>query len=304
VTIHEVEATSLSLTGSSVSYGSNAVITLTVSAATGTPTGTVSLTIDAGTPITATLTNGVATFSIPGLHAGARTIQGDFEVTDLFGTSTSTISYTVNQAAITLSLGNASQVYGTPVDLSKALPLTLNTNIHGENLQVAYTSSGNTATAGVGTYTINGTATDGTGLASDYAVTFATGSLTVNQASLTVTSSSRSMPTGSTPATQSGTVTGLKNGDTFPAVYSTTATSTSPAGNYPVTGLLSDNQGKLANYSVSYVSGTLTLVQRQFSVGSAVTSTVGPETTQINLGTASPRFRRFRKPTGASAKTG
>ncbi|MEI7922758.1 MAG: Ig-like domain repeat protein [Planctomycetota bacterium] len=285
VTIHEVATTTIGLSGASVSYGSSAVITLTVSAASGTPTGSVSLTVDSGTPLTATLANGVASFTIAGLHAGSHTIQGDYDVTDLFGTSTATISYTVNQAAITLTLGSTSQVYGTPANLGTALPGTLATGINGENLQIAYSSPGNTAATVVGGYAINGVASSGTGLLADYAVTFTTGTLTVTPAPLTVTGSNRTMPTGSTPATQSGIITGLKNGDTFPASYSTTATATSAAGAYPVTGLLSDYQNKLANYSVSYVNGTLTLAQRQFSVGSTVTSTVGPDLTLISLGT-------------------
>jgi hypothetical protein len=285
VTIHEVAATTLQLSGSAVAYGSSAVITLTVSAASGTPTGSVSLTVDSGTPISANLVDGVATFTIPGLHAGSHTIQGDYEVTDLYGTSTASVNYTVNQAAVTLTLGNTSQVYGTPANLTTALPGALATGINGENLQIAYSSLGNIASATVGNYAITGVASTGTGLLSDYDITLANGTLTVTQAPLTVTGTNRTMPTGSTPATQSGVITGLKNGDAFPAAYSTTATANSPAGSYPVTGLLTDNQGKLANYAVSYVAGTLTLAQRQFAVGSTVTSTVGPELTLINLGT-------------------
>jgi hypothetical protein len=94
------------------------------------------------------------------------------------------------------------------------------------------------------------------------------------------------MPTGSVIPTLTGYLTGLKNGDTFPATFSTTATASSPIGSYPITGQLSDNGGKLANYTVTVVPGTLSLVQRQFTAGAAVTANVGPAvSTTIDLGT-------------------
>jgi hypothetical protein len=83
--------------------------------------------------------------------------------------------------------------------------------------------------------------------------------LKVNSVPLTVTANNTSMPYGSALPTLSGTLTGVISGDNITASYSTTATSTSPVGSYPVTAALNDPNGKLGNYTVTNTSGTLTI---------------------------------------------
>jgi hypothetical protein len=53
-------------------------------------------------------------------------------------------------------------------------------SVNGENLNIAYNSSGNTVAAVAGTYALNGTVSDGTGLLSNYKVTVNPGTFTVN----------------------------------------------------------------------------------------------------------------------------
>ncbi len=58
-----------------------------------------------------------------------------------------------------------------------------------------------------------------------------------------------------------GTITGLTNGDDIAASYSTTATSSSPAGTYPIIPSLVDPNNRETNYTVTLVNGTLTVDQ-------------------------------------------
>ena len=73
----------------------------------------------------------------------------------------------------------------------------------------------------------------------------------------------------------SGTITGIKNANNITATYSTTATSASPVGTYPITPALSDNgTGALANYTVTSNNGTLTISPAPLTVTAANASMV------------------------------
>ena len=76
-------------------------------------------------------------------------------------------------------IGSDSHAYGSTANLAGDLPPTLNTGINNQNLGITYSSAGNFSTAASGTYSINGAWTSGTGLASDYNVSFTPGVLTV-----------------------------------------------------------------------------------------------------------------------------
>jgi Bacterial Ig-like domain (group 3)/MBG domain (YGX type)/PQQ enzyme repeat len=97
---------------------------------------------------------------------------------------------------------------------------------------------------------------DGSGALVVYGLLNAPPTLTVNVANET-------MPAGSTLPTFTGTVNGLKNGDTLGnqiiVTYSTTATSNSPAGTYPITATVTGSDAK--NYQVVVDAGTLTITQ-------------------------------------------
>jgi hypothetical protein len=81
----------------------------------------------------------------------------------------------------------------------------------------------------------------------------------VNQ--LTVTAANATMTAGAALPALTGTVTGLVNGDTLgttiAVAYSTTATSTSPAGTYPITATVTGSSA--GNYQVVVTAGTLTI---------------------------------------------
>ncbi len=102
-----------------------------------------------------------------------------------------------------------------------------------------------------------------------YTITYFPGSMTVNQAPLTVTASSASMSYGGAPPAVTPAYGGFKNGDSASslasqATCSTTATSSSPATppTYPTT----CTGASSPNYAVSYVSGAITINRATLTV--------------------------------------
>ena len=93
----------------------------------------------------------------------------------------------------------------------------------------------------------------------NYTIHYVNGSITENPSALTITASSGSFTYGGTVPTITPSYSGFVNGDTSaslttPPTCSTTATSHSPAGSYP-----SSCSGAVdSNYTISYVSGTVT----------------------------------------------
>ena len=119
-----------------------------------------------------------------------------------------------------------------------------------------------------GTYTLSVTLnpTDTT----DYTSATSTVTLVVTQATLTVTANSAAMTYGAGLPAFSDTITGFVNGDTAPtavtgaASLTTTATSASAVGTYPITASI----GTLAaaNYTFTFNAGTLTIGKAQLMV--------------------------------------
>jgi sugar lactone lactonase YvrE len=122
------------------------------------------------------------------------------------------------------------------------------------------TSTVATPSSPAGAYSIVPVAT-GANLA-NYNVVYVNGTLTVDKATLTVTPNNQSIVSESALPLLSATITGFVNGDPptvvtgLPAL-TTTATSSSPAGSYPIVATL----GTLAaaNYSFTFGTGTLTI---------------------------------------------
>jgi hypothetical protein len=132
--------------------------------------------------------------------------------------------------------------------------------VNGDNITATY---GTTATADspATTYPITPTLVDPNGLLVNYNVSSTNGTLTVTKAPLAVTANDASRAYGATNPIFTATVTGLMNNDPISPVFTTTATSNSPAGGYPITITgFQDPQNKLPNYTVSTIPGTLTIV--------------------------------------------
>jgi hypothetical protein len=137
----------------------------------------------------------------------------------------------------------------------------------------AYTpAAGTVLSPGLHTLSVTFTPTDLT----DYSTQTTTVPLMVNPATLTVTANNVNMAVGGAVPTLTASYSGFVNGDTTTVlsgspVLSTTATSSSPAGTYPIT--VAAGTLTAANYSIAYVNGTLSVVQAP-SVSVSATSTV------------------------------
>jgi hypothetical protein len=87
--------------------------------------------------------------------------------------------------------------------------------------------------------------------------------------------------------TLTGTIAGIKFSDNIMAAYSTTATSTSSVGSYPITALLNDPGNKLTNYDVMNNASTLTITYAlagatcSGDAGHAILQPINPDGTSV-----------------------
>jgi filamentous hemagglutinin family protein len=176
------------------------------------------------------------------------------------------LSFFITPAPLTLSAANASKVYGHVPSLTGFIAAGLE---NGETVgSVAETSAGSVATAGVaaGPYAITASAAaGGTFTASNYAIRYNPGILTVTAAPLTVTADSVSKVAGQTASLTGFIAVGLQNGETIgsvtefsPGSAATASTAGSPYG--ITTSAAKGGTFNAANYSIDYSSaGTLTV---------------------------------------------
>jgi trimeric autotransporter adhesin len=128
------------------------------------------------------------------------------------------------------------------------------------NLSVATIVNNDIHIVGVGTTNITATqASDGF-----YPAVNMTQPLTVNKAPLTIKADDKTKPQGDPNPPLTATYTGFVNGETSsvltsPVVLSTTATTGSAAGTYPITAA----GATAANYNITFVSGVMTVTPRQ-----------------------------------------
>ncbi|HEY1939352.1 MAG TPA: MBG domain-containing protein [Candidatus Angelobacter sp.] len=161
---------------------------------------------------------------------------------------------TVTPAQLSVIAADSIRLYGDP---NPAFSGTLTGIKNGDNITATYASAAD-PTSPVGTYPIVPSLVDPTSKLANYVVNSTNGTLTVQQAPLTIQANDATAPVGGPFPTFTGTITGLKNSDVVTASYSTTADATSPAGTYPITPT-PDQSPALANYTLNLVNGTLTL---------------------------------------------
>jgi hypothetical protein len=166
-------------------------------------------------------------------------------------------------APLTITGTSATIVYGSAVP-AVAVPAYVGF-INGDSAATltsrATCTTTATATSPVGTYPV----TCAGASSPFYAIAYVNGTITVGPAPLTVTANAATVITGQAIPALAATITGFKNGQTLATsgvtgapVCTTTATSASPTGTYPITCAL----GNLAatNYTfTTFVAGTLTI---------------------------------------------
>ena len=274
------KAMTITATAIAKTYGS-ALATINASSnfiATGQVTGE-SVTSVTLTPndkaISATTAAGVEYTLTPSLAVG----------TNGFNASNYDISYvaytgTVAKKALTATADNKSKTYGAT---NPAFTISYSGFVNGEDASAFTTapqaSTTATATSAVGSYDITLTA----GNASNYAVTYNNGVMTINKAALTITAENKSKVYGAANPALTLTYSGFVNGETAStlltaATVTTTATVASNVGTYNivVTGATSNN------YSITYTNGSLV-------VNKAILNVFTSDKNKI-YGTANPSF--------------
>lgn len=229
---------------------------------TGSVTGFVAAdSITANYATTATTNSGVGTYSITATVSDPGSRLGNYTITTNAGT------LTVTKAVLQVSADTKSRAYGTTNPL---FTVTYSGFTDGQTLGTSgVTGSPSLATAAatnspVGAYVI--TNSIGTLAAANYSFMLANGTLMITQAALSVTASNASRTYGVMNPVFGGILTGVVNNDNITASYTSSATTNSSAGSYTIVPTLSDPGNRLANYSVTTNTGTLTISKAVLSV--------------------------------------
>jgi hypothetical protein len=168
---------------------------------------------------------------------------------------------TINPALLTVTANNASKLYGASLPaFSGAITGFVNGDTAAVVTGAASFTTAATASSPVGSYPI--TPAPGNLSAANYSFSFVNGTLIISGAVLTVTANNASKLYGASLPAFSGAITGFVNGDTAAVVtgaasFTTTASTSSPAGRYPITPVVGSLSA--ANYSFTFVNGTLTV---------------------------------------------
>jgi gliding motility-associated-like protein len=192
----------------------------------------------------------VSGISISGIDAG------NYTLTSVIATTNADIT----AKSLTITADNKSKVYGAA---NPALTVTYTGLVNGDLAPSTLPTISTTAllSSPVGTYPITAS------LAADanYTISYVNGTLSVTSATLTITADNKTKVYGSANPTLTVTYTGLVNGDVAPSTLptiSTTALLSSPVGTYPITATGAAD----ANYTISYVAGTLSVTSATLTV--------------------------------------
>ena len=107
----------------------------------------------------------------------------------------------------------------------------------------------------MGGYTITAQALGTDAVLANYDVKLVDATLTVTKAPLTVTAADKTKLFRAQNPALTGTVVGIKNNDVLTASYTTTATTDSPVGSYPIVPSITGDA--IGNYEVTVANGTL-----------------------------------------------
>ena len=190
-------STNISITSSpTVTYPANGVVKVTVSSASVTPTGNVTLTLNSGSPLTAPLSSGVATFTISGLNAATYTLSASYAAQGNFAASgPATGSLTVSPASTSISISAPTVTYPANASIQVTVSSSGGTPTGSVSLTVnSGTPMTGTLSSGVATFTLTSPSPGTYNLSASYAAqgNFAasgpvTGTLMVNPAASTLT---------------------------------------------------------------------------------------------------------------------
>lgn len=215
--------------------------------------------------------------------AGSSTITANQASLGNYASATTTATFTVNKASLTVTANNQSKTYGTTLSLGTTAFTTSGLLFSDAITSATLTSTGSVNTAAAGTYNIVPSAASGNGL-SNYTITYVNGTLTVNKAVLTITAANQNVNYGSSvvSVTSAGTYTptGFLNGDNSSvisgtATYTTNYTTTTPVGATGITITPVVSGLGATSYSFSPANGTITVVNPNPSAPTIGTAVAG-----------------------------
>ncbi|MDB4922822.1 MBG domain-containing protein, partial [Mucilaginibacter sp.] len=201
-----------------------------------------------------------------------------------------TISYvsgalTVGAASLTITADDQTKAYGAAVPTLTASYSGFVNGDTGASLTTLPTLS-TTATAASHIAGSPYAITASGAADADYAISYVAGSLTINTVSLTITADDQTKVYGDALPTLTASYSGFVNGDTGASLttqptLSTTATSASAVGPYPITA-----SGAVdADYAISYAAGTLTVTASTDATLAVLTTTANSLTPAFASGT-------------------
>ena len=165
----------------------------------------------------------------------------------------------IDQATGSITLGSLNQTYSGSAEAATATTTP-------SGLAVNFTYNGSTTVpTGAGSYTVMGTINDANYQGS------ATGTLVIDKAVLTVTTDNKTKICGMANPLLTASYSGFVSGEdvnvlSSPVVLSTTATTASGVGNYPITA----GGAAAANYTIQYLNGTLQVIASPQLIGAGV----------------------------------
>jgi len=169
--------------------------------------------------------------------------------------TTNTGTLIVTPAALTVTANHQSRTYGATNQLLTGTAAGVQ---NGDNITVSFSTTAQTNSP-VGSYPITVSLSDPGGRLSNYIVTTGEGVLTITPALLVVKPDNQSRGVGDPNPPLTGKVIGLTNGEILTVTYSTTAWTSAPVGNYPITVSLADPENILGNYTVVTYTGVLSV---------------------------------------------
>jgi hypothetical protein len=251
------------------------------------------------------------------VNAGTYTITaaiGTLSATNYTFATFNNGTLTINKAALTVTAGSPGITYGQIVPAYTATY----TGFQNGDTQSVLSGSPSLTTSpatpvNAGTYII--TAAKGSLSATNYnlaASTYVNGTLTINQAPLTVTAVSPSITYGQTVPVYTASYSGFQNGDTQSVISGSPSLTTSPAtpvnaGTYTITAAKGTLSATNYNFNTStYVNGTLTINSAGTNTTLAVfpTSTTAGTVSQANSSAPIYLTATVSSPVGAAVNAG
>ena len=208
------------------------------------------------------------------------------------GASAGAGAVTITPAPLAVLVNSATRGYGAP---NPVFTGSISGLLNHDAVTATYTSSA-TATSPVGTYPVN-TVLAGAALA-NYAPAISPGTLTITDATLTITANSASRTYGTPNPAFTGTVTGQQNSDSLTETFTTSATPASNAGTYPIVPSVAG--AAAADYAVKASPGTLTVLPAASTTTLSSSSAAIPAGGSLQL-TATVASTTTGTPTGSVA---